>query len=482
MNLPGITIVGLGPGDPSLMTRQAWQLLQEIEEIYLRTRMHPTVAGFPAGLRVHSFDHYYEEGASFDEVYENIIETILTLSHRESGVVYGVPGHPFVAEMTCPEITRRAKEAGIPVTVVEGLSFLEPTFSLLGIDPLPQTAVLDALQLTTSHHPPFPPNTPAVIAQIHSPLVASDVKLTLMANYADNHKVHLVHGAGTPNPLVEDLPLHDIDHSQNIGLLTTLYIPPLADNTSFEVFQEIIAHLRAPEGCPWDRDQTHQSLRSYLMEETFEVLAALDSGNQEALREELGDLLLQIVLHTQIAHEYGEFSMPDVLQGIHDKLIRRHPHVFSDLEVDDKNIVLENWEKIKSAEREENGLETKGILEGVSKALPALVQAKTYQERVNRVGFDWPNVKGVFEKIEEETLEIKNASSADEYEHEIGDLLFSAVNLARWYQVDAESALRSANARFRKRFEILEGEVRSQGRDLTELSLEELDILWNSSK
>jgi tetrapyrrole methylase family protein/MazG family protein len=218
------------------------------------------------------------------------------------------------------------------------------------------------------------------------------------------------------------------------------------------------------------------------MEETYEVLAALDSGDQEALREELGDLLLQIVLHTQIAHEYGEFSMTEVLQGIHDKLIRRHPHVFSDLEVDDKNIVLENWEKIKSEEREENGLETNGILEGVSKALPALVQAKTYQERVNRVGFDWPNVKGVFEKIEEETLEIQNASSAEEYEHEIGDLLFSAVNLARWYQVDAESALRSANARFRKRFETMEGEVRSQGRDLTELSLDELGILWNSSK
>jgi tetrapyrrole methylase family protein/MazG family protein len=174
--------------------------------------------------------------------------------------------------------------------------------------------------------------------------------------------------------------------------------------------------------------------------------------------------------------------MTEVLQRIHDKLVRRHPHVFSDLEVDDKDIVLENWEKIKSEEREENGLETNAILEGVSKTLPALVQAKTYQERVNRVGFDWPNVKGVFEKIEEETLEIQSASSVEEYEHEIGDLLFSAVNLARWYQVDAESALRSANARFRKRFEAMEGEVRSQGRDLTELSLDELDILWNSSK
>lgn len=482
MNSSGITIIGLGPGNPSHLTRRAWQLLQEIDEIYLRTRMHPVVTGFPSGLKVHSFDHFYEEGASFNEVYENIIETILSLGERNSGVVYGVPGHPFVAEMTCPEINRRALEVGIPVEIIEGLSFLEPTFSLLGIDPLPHTAILDALQLATFHHPPFPPNAPAIIAQIHSPMIASDVKLTLMANYPDEHMVKLVHGAGTNSPHVEHLPLYEVDRSQKIGLLTSLYVPPLDDSASFEVFQEIIAHLRAPDGCPWDRDQTHQSLRPYLMEETYEVLAALDKKDQDALREELGDLLLQVVLHAQIAHEYGEFSMIQVLQGIHKKLIRRHPHVFSDLEVDGKDMVLENWEKLKSAEREERDLETGGVLAGVSKTLPALVMAKTYQERVHRVGFDWPNVTGVFEKIEEEISEIHSATSADEYEHEIGDLLFSAVNLARWFQVDAESALRAANARFRNRFETLEKQVHAQGKNLTELSLDEMDRLWNSSK
>ncbi|GAH37699.1 unnamed protein product, partial [marine sediment metagenome] len=425
-------------------------------EIYLRTRMHPTVAGFPVGLRVHSFDHLYEEGASFEEVYENIVDTVISLGQRESGVVYGVPGHPFVAEATSPEIVRRAEESGIPFTVIEGLSFLESLFSLLGIDPFPQTTLVDALELIIGHHPPFPPNAPAVIAQIHSPSVASDLKITLMGVYPDQHQVKLVHGAGTNNALIESMGLYEIDRNQNIGLLTALYLPPLESGTSFEVFQEIVAHLRAPDGCPWDRDQTHQSLRSYLLEETYEVLAALDSADQDALREELGDLLLQVVLHAQIASEYGEFSMGDVLLGIHDKLIRRHPHVFGDLDLDDKQKVLENWEKIKITEREQDENKASGVLEGVSQALPALVQAEAYQERVNRVGFDWLNIQGVFDKIEEELTEVKEAVSPVDQEAEIGDLLFAVVNLARWIKIDAESALRSANVRFRERFEDLE--------------------------
>ncbi len=479
---PGITILGLGPGDPDLLTRQAWDVLESISEIYLRTRMHPTVAGFPDQLRVHSFDHLYEEGASFETVYEKIIETVLSLGRREHGVVYGVPGHPFVAEATTPEIVRRAKTENMPVTIIEGLSFLEPTFALLGIDPFPHLALVDALELAVAHHPPFPPSAPAVIAQIHSPLVASNVKLTLMTVFPDDHPVKLVHGAGTSQAHVESIALYEIDRSSHIDLLTALYVPPLKSTSSFEGFQEVVAHLRAPEGCPWDREQTHLTLRPFLLEETYEVLTALDAEDQQALQEELGDLLLQIVLHAQIASEYGEFSMVDVLQGIQDKLIRRHPHVFGDLDLADKEKVLANWEKLKSAEREEMEDERNGVLNGVSAALPALVQAETYQDRVNRVGFDWPNVKGVFEKIAEEVSEIQQAETAEEKEAEIGDLLFAVVNLSRWLNIDAESALRSANARFRKRFEDLEAVVRTQERDVSELTLAELDELWIAVK
>ena len=482
MSQSGITIVGLGPGDPELLTRQAWKVLSDADEVYLRTRLHPTVADLPGNVNIHSFDHLYEDGASFEEVYEKIAATIITLGQRESGVIYGVPGHPFVAEATTPEITRRAKIEGIPVSLVEGISFIDSMFGLLGIDPLPHLALVDALELAVDYHPQFPPNSPVIIAQIHSPSVASNVKLTLMGVYPDDHLVQLVHGAGSASANVETINLYEIDRSQGIGLLTALYVPPLESGSSFEEFQDVVAHLRAPEGCPWDREQTHLSLRPYLLEETYEVLTALDEEDQDALSEELGDLLLQVVLHAQIASEYGEFTMVDVLKGIQEKLIRRHPHVFGDLDIDDKDRVLQNWEKLKSVERNEDEKGTNGVLEGVSGALPALVQAQTYQERVNRVGFDWPDVQGVFEKIEEEKMEVMRAETSFEKESEIGDLLFAVVNLARWLNIDAESALRSANIRFRKRFEDLEMQVRGQGRDVSNLTLDELDELWNAAK
>lgn len=482
MSRSGITILGLGPGDPALLTRQAWDVLTKASEIHLRTRMHPTITGFPAQLKVYSFDYLYEEGANFEEVYEDIVSTVLTLGKRESGVVYGVPGHPFVAEATTPEITRRAKIEGVPVSLIEGLSFVDSVFGLLEVDPFPHLALVDALELAGDYHPQFPPSAPVIIAQIHSPAVASNVKLTLMGAYPDDHPVQLVHNAGSANANVESIKLYEMDRNTNIGLLTALYVPPLDSRSSFEGFQDVVAHLRAPEGCPWDREQTHLSLRPFLLEETYEVLSALDEEDQDALSEELGDLLLQIILHAQIASEYGAFNMVDVLKGIQDKLIRRHPHVFGDMDIDDKDKVLENWEKLKSAERNEIDRKANGVLEGVSAALPALVQAETYQERVNRVGFDWPNVHGVFEKIEEEILEVQRAESQEEKENEIGDLLFAVVNLARWMNIDAESALRSANTRFRRRFEELETEVQRQGRDVTALTLEELDALWNAVK
>jgi len=482
MTTPGVTIIGLGPGNPELLSRQAWKLLSSAEEVYLRTKMHPSVSGFPKGLKVYSFDHFYEQDIAFEDVYAKITASILALGQRKSGVIYAVPGHPFIAEATTPEIVRQAAELGITVKIVEGLSFVEPVFGLLGMDPLPQASLIDGLELAIAHHPPFPPNAPVLIAQIHSPSVASEVKITLMTVYPDDHQVMLVHGAGTADARIETIELYKIDRDRNIGLQTALYVPALGSSSSFESFQEVVAHLRAPDGCPWDREQTHLSLRPFLLEETYEVLAALDDEDQAALQEELGDLLLQIVLHAQIASEYGEFSMVDVLQGIQEKLIHRHPHVFGDLEIDDQQTVLENWEKLKLAEREDIEQGSNGVLTGVSAQLPALVQAETFQQRVKRVGFDWPDIQGVYDKVSEELLEIKQSETAQEIEDEIGDLLFAVVNLARWHKVDAESALRQANRKFRQRFEDLESEVHRQGIDIAQLNIDELDKLWNRVK
>lgn len=482
MDTKGITLVGLGPGDPFLLTRQAWDILEKSSEIYLRTRHHPCVDFFPDQWRFHSFDYLYQQEDSFEAVYEKIISRVIELGQRPQGVVYAVPGNPMIAEATSPEILLRARQADIPVQIVPGISFIEPVFSALGLDPFPRTFLVDALWLASAHVPLFPPDTPALIAQIYSRLIASDVKLTLMEVYPDDHPVILVHAAGTSDCRVEHLPLHAIDHSADIGLLSALYVPPLSSAVSFEAFQEIIAHLRSPEGCPWDREQTHLSLRANLIEEAYEVLQALDSEDPHALCEELGDLLLQIVLHAQIANEYGEFRMADVIREIHAKIVRRHPHVFGGAKAANVGDVLQNWENLKSAEREANNKTQQGILDGVARALPALAQAEQYLSRAARTGFQWPEMQDALAKVHEEIQEVQRAETMEEKVYEIGDLLMAMVNLALFHGVDPESALRQANLRFKKRFSFLEQAVRTSGRTIADLSIEEMLSLWNEAK
>jgi tetrapyrrole methylase family protein/MazG family protein len=242
-----------------------------------------------------------------------------------------------------------------------------------------------------------------------------------------------------------------------------------------------VAHLRAPDGCPWDKEQTHESLRKHLLEESFEAITAIDSGDFADMREEFGDLLLQIVLHAQIANEETQFNVYQVIQGIHSKIVRRHPHVFGDVELEGVKGVLANWEKLKEKERSDKK-EEKGLLDGVPTALPALSQAQEYQDRAARVGFDWPEIEGVLDKVREEIEEIKNAESDFELASEIGDLFFALVNVARWKTVDAESALRGTNLKFKKRFGYVEQTAKKQGRSLSDMNLEEMDVLWNEAK
>jgi tetrapyrrole methylase family protein/MazG family protein len=387
-----------------------------------------------------------------------------------------------VAETTGPKIARLARDEGLATIIVEGLSFLEPTFSALGLDPYPRITLFDAMGLSTAHVPAFPPDIPVLVAQLYSRLVASEVKMTLDETYPDEHPVRLVHAAGTKEELVEELKLYEIDRSEHIGLLTSLYVPPLGEGTSFEAFQEIIAHLRAPDGCPWDREQTHTSLRTHLLEETYEALEALDADDVAGMQEEFGDLLLQIVLHAQIATENGEFTINSLIKSIYDKIVRRHPHVFGEVQLEGVKGVLQNWEKLKEAERKDNGKKKKGLLGGVPLSLPALTQAQEYQDRAARVGFDWPAVDGVLDKVAEEIQEIKAATNETEVAEEIGDLFFVLVNLARWKKIDAESALRETNLKFKRRFAFVEQGAKGQGRSLSDMTLEEMDALWEQAK
>lgn len=343
-------------------------------------------------------------------------------------------------------------------------------------------SIIDSLQLANAHHPPFPPDTSALITQLNTEAVAAQVKTCLLAVYTEEHKVQLVHIDGSPEPLVESLPLHQIDHSQHIGEQTGLFIPPVAEYTSFEAFQELVAHLRAPEGCPWDREQTHQTLRPNLLEETYETLSAIDANDVEALQEEVGDLLLQIVLHTQIASEHSEFKMTDVINGIHSKLVDRHPHVFGDEEIADAEGVKKNWERLKAHERRAKGEPDKGLLDGIPADLPALAQADAYQKRAVRVGFDWPELDGVLDKIIEEIEEVRHAPDENNQAEEIGDLLFAIANLARWKNIDPESALRASNQKFRQRFAYIERKAKKKGKELSDMTLEEMDALWEQAK
>jgi tetrapyrrole methylase family protein/MazG family protein len=481
--MASITIVGLGPGRPDLLTHEAWTVLSSANEVYLRTIQHPVTGGLPISVVLHSFDRLYDSGDDFAQVYESIASEVVALGRRVEGVIYAVPGHPRVGEASVTRILELAQAESLPVRVVAGLSFIEPTLDALGIDGLDGLQVVDAIEVAAQHHPAIDPDRPGLLAQLYSRMLASDVKLTLLNQYPPEHEVRLVHAAGTADQRVVALPLVEIDRRDDLAHLTTLYVPPLPRAGSFATFQETIAHLRAPDGCPWDREQTHQSLRPHLLEETYEVLEAIDAGDTDALREELGDLLLQIVLQTQIATDEEAFRMPDVIAGIQEKIVRRHPHVFGDVSVSGSEDVKRNWEAIKQAERDENRKPVReSALDGLPKGLPALAQAEAYGARAARLGFDWQDVSGVLQKVAEEVRELAEAPDMESRQAEFGDLLFALVNVARWLDIEPESALRSANARWATRFRAVERAAREQGRSMREMSPDELDRLWEAAK
>ncbi|MBN1919747.1 MAG: nucleoside triphosphate pyrophosphohydrolase [Anaerolineae bacterium] len=499
--MSGIVILGLGPGALDQLTREAWSILTTAGEIWLRTTHHPLVAELPQNLQLHSFDALYEQLPTFEQIYTAIVDEVLALGQREHGVIYATPGHPLIAEATVPEILARARAAALPVRVVAGLSFIEPTLTALeaarfappqaSADALPAPSgwrdaveglqLADALEVLALDHPPFRPDAPALIAQVYSRSVASELKLTLMNEYPDEHPVALIEAAGTAAQSVTWLPLYAIDR-QEVGPLSTLYLAPMDPGTSLENFQATIAHLRSPEGCPWDREQTHGSLRTNLLEETYEVLDAIDREDIPSLREELGDLLLQIVLHTQIATEDGDFQMHEVLAGIDAKIKHRHPHVWGAAQVTGATEVIRNWETLKRREREANGQAERSLLDGVPTTLPALAQAHAYSSRAKRVGFDWDSIEGVRAKVAEEFAELDAATSPEERAMELGDVLAVLANLARWLDIDPESALRESNQRFARRFRRVEALAREQGLLLENLGSEALDQLWRIAK
>ncbi|GAB4276683.1 MAG: nucleoside triphosphate pyrophosphohydrolase [Candidatus Promineifilaceae bacterium] len=475
----GITIVGLGPGNGRYLTREAWDILTNASNILLRTARHPTVADLPDSVTTHSFDHIYDTTDRFEEVYATIVNTIIEQA-AAGDMVYAVPGHPLMGESTVTALLAKAKEENIPVRIVDGISFVEPMITAVSLDALDGLQIFDAIDIANRQYPPLDPDTPALIGQVYSKLLASELKLVLMMAYPEEHPVKLVHAAGTKQEIIEAMPLYEMDRSPHIDHLTSMFVPPLPHPSSLNALADTVAVLRSPGGCPWDQEQTPQSMRQGFLEEFGEVLAALDADDTDNLREELGDLLYHIVMQTQMATEAGDFRLPDIIAEIDAKLKHRHPHVWGDVEVADSDEVVRNWERIKA--KEKGGLAEKSLLDNIPTALPALAQSQKVQDKVRKVGFDWPAIEGVYEKLQEEIAEIQAAQSQAERQAEVGDALFVLVNLASWLGVDAESALREATLRFRRRFQLVEQLAAQNGGDLAKMSLDEMETLWQQAK
>lgn len=336
----------------------------------------------------------------------------------------------------------------------------------------PRATILNLDEIGRFDSIPFDPGIPALIVEPTKQSIERLVKVTF--GYSETIvSVLLRNGDLMRKPLgslVDDEVL-------------AFYIPALRDMGSFDQFRDIIARLRAPEdGCPWDTKQTIRSLRKNLLEECYEALDVIDTGKYADLAEELGDLLLIIVMIANIGEEEGIFDLAEMVTSITKKMIRRHPHIFGDVQVNGVEEVFVNWDQIKKQERAEKKVDDNGLLDGVPKSSPALSQGQQLQDRAARVGFDWPNIGPVLEKIIEEANEVRNAEPGEALESEIGDLFFVLVNFARWKKIDAETALQRTNQKFRRRFSYIEERVKEEGLELTDKSLDELDAYWNEAK
>ncbi len=466
-----ITIVGLGPSSAGQLSVETMELLKNGSCVILRTEVHPSVARLvEEKVDFISCDNFYEDGASFEAVYDSIVNFVLQKA-QEQDVVYAVPGSPLVAERTVVLLRERAAENNVKLKILPSMSFLDLAYVELGIDPIAGLRIIDSSDFEALADAG---KYPLMITQVYSKLVASDVKLALMDVLEDETPVWFLRNLGLPDEECRQVPLYELDRQKNIDHLTSVFVPQQSGQVSVMDVQpltEVMATLRSPGGCPWDMEQTHASIRKSLIEEVYELLEAIDNMDYENMREELGDVLLQVVFHARLAEEEGAFSMQDVVDDIVTKLIRRHPHVYGTIEVGSSDEVLQNWDAIKQDEKKERT----HALDGVTKGQPALMRAYKLNSKAAKVGFDWPDNDGVWQKIEEELAELKEAAAAGsqaEQEHELGDLLFAIAAYAKHIGLEPETALNMANNRFVKRFSHVEACVEKSGRDWADFSLQ----------
>lgn len=475
--------MGLGVSDYEQLPIGIYKKLKEAKKVFVRTMEHPVLRVLQdEGIQFESFDQVYEKHDTFLPVYQEIVEHLLEAAQSEP-IVYAVPGHPLVAEQTVQLLIEAEREGKVQLAIEGGQSFLDPIFAALKIDPIEGFQLLDGTNFSIHD---VNMRSHVLIAQVYDQFSASEVKLTLMEKYRDDYPITVVTGAGSSNELIKTIPLYELDQAMELNNLTTIYVPPVKSHLDalkdWTTFRNIIATLRGPNGCPWDRKQTHESLKKYLIEETHEFLAAVDEKDDFGMVEELGDILLQVFLHAQIGEDEGYFNLEEVLESISEKMIRRHPHVFGDLSVKDADEVVLNWEEIK---KQEKGEQKESLLKGEYRPNSSLQTSYNYQKKAATVGFDWPDASGALSKFDEEWKEFReelekgnNESIMDEF----GDVLFTLVNIARFYNISPEEAMVHANEKFARRFRFVEEQVRKSGKNFQDFTLEQLDEFWNEAK
>jgi tetrapyrrole methylase family protein/MazG family protein len=483
-----ITIIGLGAGDLEQLPLGIYKKLVQMEQCYVRTADHPVIGDLKReGINFTAFDGIYEKHDQFEAVYEEIAETLLDEASNRS-VLYAVPGHPMVAEKTVQLLLEKGPALGIAIKLEGGQSFLDPLFQAVRIDPIEGFQLLDGTDLSpddlhiTQH---------MIIGQVYDAFSASDVKLTLMEKLPDDYEVYIVTAAGSSQEKVTKCALFELDRQMELSNLTSVYVPPVKDEAlryrEFSKLRRVIAELRGPDGCPWDKKQTHESLKKYLIEEAYELIDSIDEGDDEGMVGELGDVLLQVMLHSQIGEDEGMFTIDDVIEGITAKMIRRHPHVFGDVEVNGEEDVLVNWQKIKEDEKGGETKALKSILDGIEKSLPNLLRAEEYQKRAAKVGFDWDEVSEAWKKVREEVQELEEEilspnRDVQRIKSELGDLFFALVNISRYYDIQAEEAVYKANQKFHQRFTYIEECIQRADKKFEDYTLEELDSYWDEAK
>lgn len=477
-----IHIIGLGAGDLDQLPLGVYRKLKSAKQLFVRTEDHPVLVELAKeGLSFSSFDAIYEKHETFSPVYAEIADTLMQLSLEES-IMYAVPGHPLVAEQTVQHLIEAEKAGKCQLAIEGGHSFLDALFGALRIDPIEGFQLLDGTEMKsddvnmTQH---------ILIAQVYDSFSASEVKLTLMEKYPEDYPVTIVTAAGSAEESLRTVPLHELDRSAEVNNLTTVYVPPAMQQSErlkeWQTFRSIVARLRSPEGCPWDREQTHESLRPYLLEEAHELLQAIEEQDDDAIVEELGDVLLQVFLHAQIGQDNGYFQLEDVLEAVSAKMIRRHPHVFGDVQVENADEVVSNWQAIKAQEKPASA----SLLDGQERFSSSLTTSFNYQKKAAKVGFSWPDAAGAWDKFNEELQEFQEEAANGSKERqldEFGDLLFTLVNIARFYGLSPEQAMVQANRKFQSRFEFVEKRVNEGSGNFSDYTLEQLDRFWNEAK